>query len=432
MQPEIKQRIKQIKNGQIPQGYKKTKIGIVPNDWKTFKIKDCLTKVVNPVIIQLDEVYTQIGIRSHGKGIFYKEPILGRDIGKKSVFWIEPNCFILNIVFAWEQAIGKTTESEIGMIASHRFPMYKPNNLDLDFLIYYFLTNQGTNILKEASPGGAGRNKTLGQDRFLTSKIIFPCINEQQKIAKILSIQDKVIELKEKLIEEKQKQKKYLMQNLLTGKIRLKSFTGEWKKYVMGNLGNTYSGLSGKNKDDFGKGKPYIPYTNIFLNPIIDVNELGYVDVLENEKQSKVCYGDIFFTTSSETPEEVGMSSVLLENVDELYLNSFCFGFRLNNFSVLSPIYASHYFRGDTFRNILNRLAQGATRFNLSKNNLLKSILLLPPLEEQKAIAEILSTQDKEIKLLQKQLEQEKQKKKKKKKKKKALMQLLLTGIVRV
>ncbi|MFR6667347.1 MAG: hypothetical protein ACLUQX_14565 [Thomasclavelia spiroformis] len=74
MQPEIKQRIKQIKNGQIPQGYKKTKIGIVPNDWKTFKIKDCLTKVVNPVIIQLDEVYTQIGIRSHGKGIFYKEP----------------------------------------------------------------------------------------------------------------------------------------------------------------------------------------------------------------------------------------------------------------------------------------------------------------------------------------------------------------------
>ena len=421
MQPEIKQRIKQIKNGQIPQGYKKTKIGIVPNDWKTFKIKDCLTKVVNPVIIQLDEVYTQIGIRSHGKGIFYKEPILGRDIGKKSVFWIEPNCFILNIVFAWEQA----TESEIGMIASHRFPMYKPNNLDLDFLIYYFLTNQGTNILKEASPGGAGRNKTLGQDRFLTSKIIFPCINEQQKIAKILSIQDKVIELKEKLIEEKQKQKKYLMQNLLTGKIRLKSFTGEWKKYVMGNLGNTYSGLSGKNKDDFGKGKPYIPYTNIFLNPIIDVNELGYVDVLENEKQSKVCYGDIFFTTSSETPEEVGMSSVLLENVDELYLNSFCFGFRLNNFSVLSPIYASHYFRGDTFRNILNRLAQGATRFNLSKNNLLKSILLLPPLEEQKAIAEILSTQDKEIKLLQKQLEQEKQKKK-------ALMQLLLTGIVRV
>ena len=425
MQPEIKQRIKQIKNGQIPQGYKKTKIGIVPNDWKTFKIKDCLTKVVNPVVIQLDEVYTQIGIRSHGKGIFYKEPILGRDIGKKSVFWIEPNCFILNIVFAWEQAIGKTTESEIGMIASHRFPMYKPNNLDIDFLIYYFLTNQGTNILKEASPGGAGRNKTLGQDRFLTSKIIFPCINEQQKIAKILSIQDKVIELKEKLIKEKQKQKKYLMQNLLTGKIRLKSFTGEWKKYVMGNLGNTYSGLSGKNKDDFGKGKPYIPYTNIFLNPIIDVNELGYVDVLENEKQSKVCYGDIFFTTSSETPEEVGMSSVLLENVDELYLNSFCFGFRLNNFSVLSPIYASHYFRGDTFRNILNRLAQGATRFNLSKNNLLKSILLLPPLEEQKAIAEILSTQDKEIKLLQKELEEEKQKKK-------ALMQLLLTGVVRV
>ncbi len=114
-----------------------------------------------------------------------------------------------------------------------------------------------------------------------------------------------------------------------------------------------------------------------------------------------------------------------MPKLTQIYLNSFCFGFRLNNFEILVPNFAAYYFRGSYFRNILNKLAQGATRFNLSKNNLLESEILLPPLEEQKAIAEILTTADRELKLLQEELEEEKRKKK-------ALMQLLLTGIVRV
>ncbi|MCV5632786.1 restriction endonuclease subunit S, partial [Escherichia coli] len=87
-------------------------------------------------------------------------------------------------------------------------------------------------------------------------------------------------------------------------------------------------GLTGKTKEDFGAGKPYIPYINIFKNSRIDIQNLEYVQVNDDERQSVVKYGDIFFTTSSETPEEVGMSSVLLEEVSEVFLNSFCFGFR--------------------------------------------------------------------------------------------------------
>ena len=115
--------------------------------------------------------------------------------------------------------------------------MYRPVNdrVDIDYLISYFLTKRGTDILEAASPGGAVRNKTLGQERFLKSKIVLSPIGEQQKIAAILTTQDKVIELKEKRLAEKQRQKKYLMQQLLTGKKRLPGFSGAWEQEKLGS-----------------------------------------------------------------------------------------------------------------------------------------------------------------------------------------------------
>ena len=115
--------------------------------------------------------------------------------------------------------------------------MYRPVNdrVDIDYLISYFLTKRGTDILEAASPGGAVRNKTLGQERFLKSKIVLSPIGEQQKIAAILTTQDKVIELKEKRLAEKQRQKKYLMQQLLTGKKRLPGFREAWEQEKLGS-----------------------------------------------------------------------------------------------------------------------------------------------------------------------------------------------------
>ena len=237
MTPEIKHRIEKIRRGNVPDGYKKTKAGILPADWDVHMLGECLSRAERPVEVKPDELYMQIGIRSHGKGLFYKEPVTGAALGNKAVFWIEPDCFIVNIVFAWEQAIGKTTQSEVGMVGSHRFPMYRPVNdrVDIDYLISYFLTKRGTDILEAASPGGAVRNKTLGQERFLKSKIVLSPIGEQQKIAAILTTQDKVIELKEKRLAEKQRQKKYLMQQLLTGKKRLPGFSGAWEQEKLGS-----------------------------------------------------------------------------------------------------------------------------------------------------------------------------------------------------
>ena len=191
--------------------------------WEITKINSVLKKVDNPVVVNKENQYTQIGIYSHGKGLFYKEPVTGKELGNKSVFWIEPNCFILNIVFAWEQAVAKTTEKEKGFIASHRFPMFKPidNLIDVDYAVYYFLTKKGTYILDAASPGGAGRNRTLGQDRFLESKILLPSLPEQKAIADVLSAADEEISLLQKDLEQEKLKKKSLMQLLLTGFVRV-------------------------------------------------------------------------------------------------------------------------------------------------------------------------------------------------------------------
>lgn len=201
----------------------KTKGFVIPKNWKVVPMSKLVKQIKKPITPEKEILYKQIGIRSHAKGIFYKEAVSGLSLGNKSVFKIEPDCFIVNIVFAWEHAIAKTTVNEIEMIASHRFPMYKPikEELDLDYLLHFFKSKKGKDLLGLASPGGAGRNKTLGQSEFLKLQIPVPPINEQRKIAACLDKVDEEISLFERKLSELKIQKKGLMQQLLTGKIRV-------------------------------------------------------------------------------------------------------------------------------------------------------------------------------------------------------------------
>ena len=203
----------------------------------------------------------------------------------------------------------------------------------IDYLISYLMTKRGKDILEAASPGGAGRNRTLGQERFMKSKIVLPTPEEQKKIAEILTAQDKVIELEGRKIEEIKKAKRFFLNKMFPKKgqsvpeIRCKGFTDAWEQRKLGDMGTTFTGLSGKNKDDFGHGDArFVTYMNVFTNPVSDPDRVEAVEI--DKSQNAVQYGDVFFTTSSETPEEVGMSSVWLENTDNIYLNSFCFGYR--------------------------------------------------------------------------------------------------------
>lgn len=170
--------------------------------FRIYTLKEVLQRISFPVTVDENKLYYQIGIRSHSKGIFYKEAEIGRQIGNKRIFWIEPNCLILNIVFAWEQAVAKTSEKEVGMVASHRFPMYKVLNNSLDYIVDFFKTEKGKQLLQMASPGGAGRNKTLNQDFFLNSKIYLPSLNEQLKTSELIELIEDRIETQIKIIDD--------------------------------------------------------------------------------------------------------------------------------------------------------------------------------------------------------------------------------------
>ena len=185
-------------------------------DWEEGRVDSFVQRASEAVNVEVDATYREIGIRSHGKGIFHKKPILGKELGNKRVFWVHTNAFVVNIVFAWEHAVALTTEKEQGFIASHRFPMYVPKNdrVDISFFLLFFLSKKGKYLLELASPGGAGRNKTLGQNNFLELKVTFPCLEEQKKIRAFAQALDKKIELAAKQIELTQIFKKGLLQQM--------------------------------------------------------------------------------------------------------------------------------------------------------------------------------------------------------------------------
>ena len=152
--------------------------------WPHVKLGDVLRHVPRPVDVQFDGMYRELGIRSHGKGTFHKAPISGVELGDKRVFFVEPGDFVLNIVFAWEGAVGLVSEAERGMIASHRFPTFRSDEqrLDLRFLLLFFHTPAGVELLGRVSPGGAGRNRTLNRSAFLSLEIPLPPLPEQQRL----------------------------------------------------------------------------------------------------------------------------------------------------------------------------------------------------------------------------------------------------------
>ena len=166
----------------------------------------------------------------------------------------------------------------------------------------------------------------------------------------------------------------------------IKIIPDDWEQVKIGEIGTTYGGLTNKSKKDFGEGKPFIPFMNIMKNAKIDMDDFEYVNIEEDENQNRAIKGDLFFNTSSETPEEVGMCSLLYNDISELYLNSFCFGYRLKNQDSLNPLFVSYFFRSDFGRRVIFPLAQGMTRYNLSKRYFLQLEIPKPRLEEQNKI----------------------------------------------
>lgn len=272
------------------------------DEWLPKKMGNITNRISNPVSVNLNEQYQQIGIRSHGKGIFHKEFVDGKSLGNKRIFWIVEDALIVNIVFAWEHAVARTTKNEVGMVASHRFPMYVaiPNITDIDYLIHFFLTKKGKNLLELASPGGAGRNKTLGQKEFENLNFSIPSYPEQTKIALFLTaVNDKLQQLKKKkeLLEQ---YKKGVMQQIFSQELRFKDDKGknypDWENKTLGDV------------LDYIQPTKYLvsskEYSNKYKTPVLTAGKtfiLGYTNETKNifnENLPVIIFDD--FTTATQ------------------------------------------------------------------------------------------------------------------------------------
>lgn len=216
-------------------------------------------------------------------------------------------------------------------------------------------------------------------------KVRVPSMDEQGKLSNQLFLLDKRIEVQNKIIEKYESLIQAMCDTLI----------GKKTQQVMlsfNDFGESYSGLSGKSAEDFGEGSPYITYMNVYQNQIIDITDIGLVKINKTEQQSLVQYGDILFTLSSETPEEVGMGAVYLGETYPLYLNSFCFGIHITDKSKIFPPFLAYYVSSESFRKAVFPLAQGSTRFNLQKGDFLKKVFPFPAIEQQRKIYSILKT----------------------------------------
>ena len=170
---------------------------------------------------------------------------------------------------------------------------------------------------------------------------------------------------------------------------------GDWMTQTLENLGGFLSSLTGKTAKDFDRGDAtFIPYMNIFSNTFTNIFDLRSVNVGRDESQNAVAKGDVFFTISSEVPEEAGMSSVLLEEIDHCYLNSFCALFRFDDRKSPNPVFLGYLLRSALARAHLSRGAQGATRYNITKATFRSLPLQLPSGPEQQKIADCLGFLD--------------------------------------
>ena len=280
----------------------------------------------------------------------------------------------------------------------------------------YIFQSEYVSILVNTSVIG-GTIPTISQTKVGNFNIIIPPLPEQHAIANYLDKKLAVIDKHITLLEKKRETYKRLRKNLISQTVRLGlnpnvetkdsgiEWLGEipkhWEVKRLKDVGFIFSGLSGKSGDDFRDevsdfNKPFIPYTNILNNLYIDISQTKDVIIYDDEIQNRVRKNDLFFLMSSEDYESLGLSSLLTEEVTELYLNSFCKGFRITNQNIY-PKFINFQLHSDLFRDAMRLEGRGFTRINLKIDKITSQFISFPPLSEQQAIADYLDTQTHKI-----------------------------------
>ncbi|MFQ2221981.1 restriction endonuclease subunit S [Aeromonas enteropelogenes] len=266
----------------------------------------------------------------------------------------------------------------------------KPTSVgDLKFIAYILGSDKGRLALSELATGTSGSMKNISKASVLRLKFRAPLDQEQTQIGNTFQKLDNLIKQHQQKHDKLNSIKKAMLEKMFPKlgetipEIRFKGFSGEWEEKKLGDIGETFTGLAGKTKLDFGHGQArFVTYMNVFANAISNENLVEPIEV--DDSQNEVIKGDVFFTTSSETPEEVGMSSVWMGEARNVYLNSFCFGYRPKK--KIDSAYLAYMLRASIFRKQVVFLAQGVSRYNISKTKVMDIKIYLPSFLEQEKI----------------------------------------------
>jgi type I restriction enzyme S subunit len=422
MTPEIKQRIEQIRRGEVPEGYVKKRKVVIPQQWGLPQIKDIASISSGSTPNRNNSEYwngniawVTTGELSSGHVNHTSELITVKAV-KETKMRIYPQGTLLMAMYGQGKTRGTVAILEIDAAVNQACAAITVKDGKSKFL-FYQLKNSYQDIRKLSN---TGNQENLNADIIKTYQVPWAPDEEQERISTILTTQDKVIELKEKRLAEKQRQKKYLMQQLLTGKKCLPGFSGEWKNI---KLCEVLSERKEKNVEQNLR----ICSVAVQKGVVDQVEHLGRSYAANDTSNYSVAhYGDIIYTKS---PTGDFLYGIVKQNLlQETVAVSPLYG-------VFTPLtFGLGYFLHTYFqsaicaRNYLLPIVQKGAKntINITNDTFISSKLYLPlDVEEQKAIADTFIAADREIELLQQDIEQEKQKKK-------ALMQLLLTGIVRV
>jgi type I restriction enzyme S subunit len=416
-------------------GYKQTNLGTLPNTWEAvllgdlFVFKNGLNKAKRffgsgtPIVNYMD-VFERPGLRPgdlSGRVSLTPEEIRNFKVQRGDVFFTRTSETVEEIGVASVMLYVPHDTVFSGFVLRAR---PRDGRLDDRYKQYCFTHRV---VRSQIISNATYTTRALTNGRTLSTVwIAVPPAPEQRAIAEALSDVDGLLNALEALIAKKRAIKQAVMQQLLTGRTRLPGFSGAWEKTRMGQIGSIYGGLSGKSKIDFGGGNArYVTFLGVLENVILDVRHTERVHVGSGESQNSVMKGDLLFNASSETPGYLAIGAVMGKQLDNLYLNSFCFGFRIHDNDKYVPLYLAYFFRGSVGRNIMNALAQGATRYNVSKSQFRALELSIPSGDEQHAIASVLSDMDTEITALE-------QRRDKTRAIKQGMMQQLLMGRVRL
>ena len=345
-----------------------------------------------------ESIYTSEGhpfVRSQnvGNGQMFLDDIayIDEDTHKKQIATeIKHGDVLLNITGA---SIGRccvASDFVVGGNVNQHVCIVRPTK---DVTSYYLcsllLSDKGQKQIDSFQAGG--NRQGLNFEQIKSFKFSIPKLSEQMKVSELLTLVDERITTQIRIINKLQSLMKGL-NDYLQDSVPL-SYSLSFS-----DIGEDYSGLSGKSAEDFRSGKPYITYVSIYANNFVEDDCCGKVSVERGEKQNVVQKGDMLFTLSSETPEEVCYGAVYSGNSTETYLNSFCFGVRNTEEKVFSP-YMAYFFNSSRFRREVYPLAQGSTRFNLQKSDFLQKQFSYPSIENQHRIFEILNAYDNKIKV---------------------------------